>query len=359
MSRRRNRTSSQAAAPSVVVVAALSLASVLPSSAAAAADATSSRLAGETRYGTAAEIAEYIHISEPVNSAKVASGADFGDALSSVNIELPRSPLLLTAGDALPQETRDAIRVGGVTRVDIIGGPAAVSAAVESELRALGVETHRHAGRNRYETSLATLRATYDFEGSRVEPVIDGKRTAFLASGERYSDGLAAAPIAAAEGIPLALTARSALPAATIEYFDVVGHDIEQVILLGGTDAISGAVEAQLVARGLTVRRLAGPTRQDTAIELARFANQHFPAWDLSHVNLTRGDRFPDALSVGPLGAYERAPTLLTESPTALGASTRAFLEQHAAQIDDLHVIGDETAVSGAVEAEAVAAAED
>jgi hypothetical protein len=73
----------------------------------------------------------------------------------------------------------------------------------------------------------------------------------------------------------------------------------EQVYVVGGPAAVSDNVLAEIRAMGLTVNRIAGPNRQATAIALFEFAAQKFN-WKATHVNLARGDNWPDARSRRP-----------------------------------------------------------
>ena len=90
-------------------------------------------------------------------------------------------------------------------------------------------------------------------------------------------------------------------PAATQEAlrYDVGGGSLEQVVVVGGPGAVSEQVVRDVQALGLSVRRLAGADRQETAVEVFEFAEQEF-GWTLEHVNLARGDGYADALAAAP-----------------------------------------------------------
>jgi putative cell wall-binding protein len=182
---------------------------------------------------------------------------------------------------------------------------------------------------------------------------------AILASGEQFADALAAGAIAV-NGKALLLTARDALPASTMQAI----HDwgIFDITIVGGTAAVSEAVEQQVRAEcaghqnpACTVRRLFGANREGTAVAIAEYCCGG--STSPSHVNLARGDDFPDALAGGPHAASENAPILLTLDPTHLSDETRAFIHDHNATIDSIHVFGDNTAVSDGVVADAQQAA--
>ncbi len=79
--------------------------------------------------------------------ALVASGATFADALASGGAAGRSRPLLLTDPGALPAVTRSELGRLGVARVTILGGEAAVTAAVADELAGMGIVVDRLAGR--------------------------------------------------------------------------------------------------------------------------------------------------------------------------------------------------------------------
>jgi putative cell wall-binding protein len=316
--------------------------------------ATSQRLAGPTRYDTAAAIARATFPS--TSDAVLASGESFADALAATNM-LHRTgyhgPVLLTPRDQLAEATRSYL-MEIRPRVFILGGTAAISQHVEDEITAMGLSVARQAGKDRYETALINLYATYNFEASNFGNV-DGLPTVLLASGENFADALAAGPLSYAADLPILLTQRDHLPDATRYFFDKQSQGAKQVLILGGTAAISASVETQIQDSGFTVRRLAGSTRQATAVAVADLLGQltHKP----THVILARGDTYPDALAAGPHGGIENAPILLTTDPNHLNDTTADWLRRNASTIDTLHIAGDDTAITDAVVHEAEAAA--
>jgi len=343
----------------VATLSALLLASTVGSgSALAGQNVQVERLAGATRYETAAAAAAATSNGRPPEqrgAAMLARADDFPDGLTAAN--LGDVPLFLTESARLTPATRSAMQSQGIGFVYVVGGRSAVSDNVLAELHSSGIQTERIAGTDRYDTSRATYNRFYSIEGE-VPNEVDGKRTLLVASGERFADALAGAPLAAGANLPILLTAFDSMPERTRSAFDKGcpnGLCIEQAIILGGTESVSINVENQLTSMGVTVRRLAGTARQGTATAIADFAIQEL-GWTIEHFNLTRGDKFPDALASGPLGGAEHAPTLLAVDPDTLGAATRDFLASRASDIQSFHVLGDETAVSAVVVDQARAA---
>jgi hypothetical protein len=82
---------------------------------------------------------------------------------------------------------------------------------------------------------------------------------------------------------------------------------------------------AQLTAAGYNVRRIAGTTRQGTAVELAKAMINEW-GYSNSSTSLARGDNFPDSLTGGPWSGANAQVILLTGNATTLSAETTAFI---------------------------------
>lgn len=97
-----------------------------------------SRIAGDNRYGTAAAVSQ-TKFPKGAQVAFVVSGTDYADALAIGPLVGTEGPILLTQRDRLPAETAAELRRLKVKEVVIVGGTAAVSAAVEAEISRLVV----------------------------------------------------------------------------------------------------------------------------------------------------------------------------------------------------------------------------
>ncbi len=189
---------------------------------------------------------------------------------------------VLTVGDAA---RADAWQQDGrvVTVLDAPGGPPALAAEMAREI----ARRHAEAG-----TPVPT----------RV----------LLASTTGLPDALAASAWAHEEGLPLLLTAASALdPHAR---FVVAQLGITDVTILGGTAAVSATVEEELRSSGLAVERVAGPTREHTALAVAARRGV-----GPNRVLVAAGDDPADAAAAGPWASVVGA-ALLPSGPTVAGA---------------------------------------
>ena len=313
------------------------------------------RWAGETRYDTAAKLAvegTSAATSTPATAAILATGENFPDALAGAYLSgQVGGPILLTEQDQLPAETRTRLTSdedSGLTEVEtvyLLGGPIAISEAVEQELESLDFDVVRIAGADRIETAADI--ATEAPDGTVGE--VDGLATAIVARADNFPDALVTGAAARNAQLPLLLTNTNDLPQVTIDALDELG--IEQVLLPGGPVAISQDVEDELGTLGYETVRFDGATRQDTAVQFAEFSIDTL-AFTSDEIGLARGDFYPDALTIAPFAGREGFPVVLTDSPTVLGTESATFLaEQASCTSDTLYIPGGPVAVSADVEA--------
>lgn|GEM_PF-1118226 len=202
------------------------------------------------------------------------------------------------------------------------------------------LQATRLAGDDRYHTS--ALVSEHRFAASI---------NAVLATGEDFPDALSASALAGALNGPLLLTRAAAVPPTVLAELDRL--DVENVWLVGGESVITPAVVTELEDLGLTVQRVAGVDRYETA-ELVAY-------WVMDIVNSTptgawrqtaffvRGDAFPDALAVAPHAYAQRIPILLVR-PDALPTSTEEAIGF--CSITDGIIVGGTSAVSAATATE-------
>lgn len=338
---------------------------LLTASPAASFNARLERVAGATRYETAFALSccgdgsvTGIRNSPTV---VVTSGEVFADALAASYLAgQGNSLMLLTATDTLPAtikrelENRANGNFGNMQRVYVVGNTAHVTANAFEEIRAAANKfngprpVERIAGGDDYATASAVAR----FPGMRVGSLLGRGRTAIVASGERFPDGLAASALSYGQQFPLLLTRQGDLPSVTRDALTSLG--IQHVLVAGGEVAVSTAVEQAVQDLGMTTERLAGANRQETAIRLADFAVERL-TWPANRFALARGDDFPDALVGGAHAGYKDLPILLTGTPTDLHDTTRQYLRANRERLTSGFVYGGTAAVSEAVRLEAEA----
>ena len=194
------------------------------------------RMAGPDRYATAAAISAGT-FAPGVPAAFIATGAAFPDGLSgSAAAAHFDGPVLLTQPGLLPGSTRTELNRLNPQRIFVLGGTGAISDAVLSALvpYTFGTVT-RLAGADRYATAAAISAATW----AQSDVV-------YLATGANFPDGLAGGAAAGALDVPMLLVRGTDVPS-------VLGQEIirlhpTRIVILGGTGAVSAAVEAELTS---------------------------------------------------------------------------------------------------------------
>ncbi|MBN2248593.1 MAG: cell wall-binding repeat-containing protein [Coriobacteriia bacterium] len=180
------------------------------------------------------------------------------------------------------------------------------SSPVPPSLTVTSVEGTTETGTDRIGTAIAASQLAFP-ENSTSEVLI---ATAF-----NWPDALGGSALGGALGAPILLTRPDALPDPVIAEIDRLGAT--HVIVLGGPGAVSADVFDEIDALpGVTVERIAGATRYETARLVAqRAVDELDTAWD-GTVLVATGDAFPDALGGSPLSAARGWPVYLM-SPLA------------------------------------------
>jgi putative cell wall-binding protein/peptidoglycan hydrolase-like protein with peptidoglycan-binding domain len=286
------------------------------------------RVFGSDRYGTATAVSTRFY-SPGVEVAYLASGAAFPDALAgAARAAKDKGPVLLTRPAALPAHVVTELKRLKPKRIVILGGTSAVSAAVQTQARALATtgKVERLAGKDRYGT-VAAVAATYT----------PGVEVAYVATGADFPDALAGAAAAGAKGGPVLLTRKDALP-------DAVAAELarlrpKRLVVLGSTSVVSALVEKDLARFATTgkVERVAGSDRYATAAALSKTAGTPTEAFVVS------GADFPDALAATAVAGRQGAPVLLTR-PASLAGPTNVELAR--LRPKQVTVVGGAVAVS-------------
>lgn len=263
-----------------------------------------SRHQGADRYETAAAISSS-GFTGPLDTIVIASGQNWPDGLSaSVLAKAGSGPLLLARQTSLPAATRDELLRLAPARIIIIGGTQAISAAVESTLRSLQYPRvpviERIGGADRYATAALIADRVKSLNGG-VPP-----ERVVISSGHNYPDALSVAPLAAASGWPILLTAPEALPTATSNAITTLGA--HKSLIVGGTRAIFASVQTVLPEP----TRVWGADRYATSRAIAEWGYSTATLQN-SRVGFATGVAFPDALAAGPMLARTDSVLILID----------------------------------------------
>ena len=183
----------------------------------------------------------------------------------------------------------------------------------------------------------------YDTMSSIVSAGFSQASTVVIASGENFPDSLSAAALAGSLDAPVLLTAGGALSEQTAAQIKMLGAS--KAIVLGGTAAISDDVTNELAALGLSVRRVAGATRQDTAAAVAK----EVASSSIVSTAVVASSAAPwDSLSISPYCYANSCPVVLTQGDGKLSPDSLSLLESLG--VKRVIIVGGPAAVSDSVE---------
>jgi putative cell wall-binding protein len=280
------------------------------------------RITGANRFFTSAALSQFTH-PDGADEVFVATGGDFADALAgAAAAAMVDAPVLFTPpGNLMPQVADVLVRLDPEC-VTVLGGPAAVSPRIMDQIDDLlggdgdgdgdGVDLVRLGGGNRFGTAVAISKATHP----------DGADEVFLATGGRFPDALAGAPVAASLEAPVLLATSDSLPQTTTA--ELARLDPQSVTVLGGPGAISDDVLDQVEqTTGAETQRIGGSTRFDTAIAASQFLTTDDQT---ATAYVATGLGWADALAGAAAAGSDAAPVLLTtpgQLPDAVGDELR------------------------------------
>jgi putative cell wall-binding protein/uncharacterized protein YkwD len=267
------------------------------------------RAAGRDRYATAADIASTMF--PRADTVYVATGENFPDALTAGPAAgHENAPVLYVRKGSVPGATvKELIRLKP-KKIIVTGGTAVISNNVFNELARYTTTIARHSGINRY--------ATAAIISQNVFPTSTG--VVYIADGETYPDALVAGPAAISDGAPLLLVKRSSVPSHTRN--ELSRLDPHTIIIVGGTNNVSLAVETELNRYANTVTRHAGSDRWATGRAVSGSA---FSPTTSDIVYIAYGNGWPDSVAGTAAASQVPGPILLVRT-YSLPAATREEL---------------------------------
>lgn len=229
------------------------------------------RVAGETRFETAAEVARALgdggH-AYVVEGQHPDGSRGWPDAVAvSALAAHEGDPVLLTTRDELPDATADAIADLTVDVVTVVGGRQAVSSGVVRSLESLGVRVRRLAGSTRYATSTTVASSSRQAGLATTSP--------WLVTGRDWPDALTAGPAAAHAGQALVLADGGDLDGSPATQRWLARTAPAGAILVGGQAALGRSIERDV--RALTAM---GDEPHELAAAGDIACGPDDPAWD-------------------------------------------------------------------------------
>lgn len=230
---------------------------------------------------------------EKLDTVIVATASDFSDTLSAPYLaHVKNAPILLIDNTEYQEQVIDYInnnlKEDGV--IYIIGGSAAVSGSLESELSDFSII--RIAGNNRYETNLAILEET-GFQGDSIVVV----------NGSIYNENLSA--LALRMPILMVKNKWTSVQEEALEQMQ-----LEHIYVIGDSSLISDDIVDNLKNYG-TVERVFGADYSQTSVEIAK------KFFDPTAAVAAHADDFAHALCGAPLASKLNIPLIISNGSDA------------------------------------------
>ncbi|SFE44724.1 cell wall-binding repeat-containing protein [Peptostreptococcus sp. D1] len=191
------------------------------------------RISGEDRYGTSDMVARrVVGITGKLNKAVVASGEVFPDALSISSFAAQKGyPILLVTKENIPSRIKRSISDLDIKNTYVVGGKNTIS---EQNASNLPGALERIGGIDRYQTSVEIAKSKFKTSS-----------TAFLASGEVFSDALVIGPVAGKYASPILLTPSEKASKYVVDY--VANSNIRKITVVGGQRYIPDSIVNQII----------------------------------------------------------------------------------------------------------------
>lgn len=288
------------------------------------------RLAGPIALDTMVSITTRGFSSGSSSKVIVATTDGYWDALTaSAFAGLSQAPVLLTDGSSLSSQTALEIKRLAAKEAFVMGGKAAVSAAVEQQIADLGVTVKRFAG------ATATDTANEIFKASKQWGDV-----AIVATSRSFHDALSIAPFAYAKRAPIFLTELDGrLSNESLAALRSGGF--RQVCIVGGTAAVSVDVETKQLS-GIPIKRLGGATAYETSNEIAEWCVEQ--GMSLDTIGIATGSDYYDALAGAALCGKNNAVLVLVSDENC--ATINGFILSHVSALKHGYVFGGTAAVS-------------
>lgn len=309
------------------------------------------RVHGHDRVATAVTASRAHH--DVADEAVLATADAFADAVASTALAARASgPVLLTEGDRLPPEVEAELQRLGVRHVWVLGGTHAVPSSVTDQLTQSGYAVSRLSGDQRYATARKVAVEAGPSMTGEVVVALGHHRVADRA----WPDAIAAATLAAGpDRIPTLLTRPDRLPRDTEQGLMELGATT--VVIPGGPQGVSEAVEQHIRDLGYEVERVGGASRYRTSMQLAERVLARLPAAGRPLVTAS-GAAFPDAVSAGAVTAAVDGVFLLVP-PNSLQPSMDRWLRDRRHRFSGGIIVGGPQSVDELVVAQMTAAFRD
>ena len=269
------------------------------------------RLAGAGRYDTMQAIVKE-GFSKSGGTVIIATGTGFKDALAAAGLAgLYDAPVILTDGKNLSSQAKAELTRLKPKKIYIAGGTVAVSDNVKNQImKATNITPARLAGQNSSETSAKLALAGKGKWSS----------TAVIATNKSFKDALSVAPLAYANNMPILLADNGqSVSKAVLKAMKDCG--IKNVIIVGGTAAVTKNVESQLTGAGFKItKRLWGNNGVATSAAIAKYGISNL-GMSADQMGVATSQNYPDALAGAAFCGSKNSVLILADDKATANTS--------------------------------------
>lgn len=204
-----------------------------------------------------------------------------------------------------------------------------IEANADSLTPRTAVSSSKIAGNDRYKTAVE-ISKNYS-SSSKHAVIVNGQKG--------IVDALTATPYASLKNAPILMTQSDKLNADTKA--ELTRRGIKTVDIVGGLNSVNDSVKSEIQAMGITVNRIAGNSKYDTALEVAKKIDD---ISDISKIAVANGEVLADAVSVAAPAAQNKMPIILAHPKNGLDDKTKAYINGEG--VNTSYVIGGTNSVS-------------
>jgi putative cell wall-binding protein len=287
------------------------------------------RIGGANRYDTSIAVSKN-GWNATSDYVVIASGEDFGDALSAAPLAKKyNAPILLVSKDNLDNQSDSASNLTNeLSRLKskkafIIGGTGSVSSKVEDAIKNKGIEIERISGNDRYDTSV------------EIAKKVGANNGVIIAKGDDFADALSAAPIAASKEMPIILVPKDKVNDTLQNYLK--NNNISKTYVIGDKDIINDDVVKQFP----NAERITGNNEYERNINTINKFSKDLK-YDTVYFASRKG--FADSLSGSALAALTASPIILVDENSE--AKVKEYIDSNIKDIGQVNVLGGEGVVN-------------
>ncbi|CEH35629.1 cell wall-binding repeat-containing protein [Romboutsia lituseburensis] len=204
-----------------------------------------------------------------------------------------------------------------------------IEAKADSISPRTAVSSSKIAGNDRYKTAVE-ISKNYS-SSSKHAVIVNGQKG--------IVDALTATPYASLKNAPILMTQSDKLNADTKA--ELTRRQVKTVDIVGGLNSVNDSVKSEIQAMGITVNRIAGNSKYDTALEVAKKIDD---ISDISKIAVANGEVLADAVSVAAPAAQNEMPIILAHPKNGLDDKTKAYINGEG--VNTSYVIGGTNSVS-------------